>query len=69
MARIPIPYEIRRYRNVRAKKQGSGHYRFFSLDMLEKAEQDLWLEMALRDAIDKNELEVYYQPKDSFGYG
>ena len=47
----------------RAKTTGRDAVRFFALEMDEAAAERLALERALRDAIDRNELELVYQPQ------
>ncbi len=46
-----------------AKEAGSDAYRFFTAGMNVQVLARLDLEMALRRALDENELELYYQPK------
>lgn len=46
----------------KAKSIGRAKYEFFNKEMHQKAMQILNLETDLRRAIDKNELEIYYQP-------
>ncbi len=46
----------------RAKSDGRGTFRFFEREMDEKAQSRRLLEIALRGAIARNELEVCYQP-------
>lgn len=50
-----------------AKSAGRGTYRFFQPALTEKAVQRLTLEMELRTAIERNELELHYQPKVRLG--
>ena len=45
------------------KERSAGFYQFFSPELSNKAFRRLNIENSLRDAIDKNELVVYYQPK------
>ncbi|HJV24355.1 MAG TPA: EAL domain-containing protein [Aromatoleum sp.] len=52
-----------------AKSAGRGTYRFFQAEMTEKAGQRLRLEMELRSAVRKGELEVFYQPGVSLATG
>ncbi len=47
----------------RAKGQGRAGYQFFDLAMNESARERLAMEGQLRNAIENNELEVYYQPR------
>ncbi len=46
-----------------AKEQGRGQYRFFSDDLKRRAVRKLSLDGQLRKALDRDELEVYYQPQ------
>ncbi|SLM32273.1 Diguanylate cyclase/phosphodiesterase with PAS/PAC sensor(S) (fragment) [Desulfamplus magnetovallimortis] len=46
-----------------AKMAGAGNFQFFSGDMTTRAFERMKLEMAVRMALDKNELHLYYQPK------
>ena len=46
-----------------AKRAEPGQYRFFSRDLNEGMQRRMALERALRRAIERGELEVYYQPK------
>ena len=45
------------------KEAGRGNYQFFSPELSNKAFRRLNIENSLRDAIENNELVVYYQPK------
>ncbi|HEY0720515.1 MAG TPA: EAL domain-containing protein [Gammaproteobacteria bacterium] len=47
----------------RAKASGRGTYRFFTPELNHQLEQRLQLETALRGALARNELSVYYQPQ------
>ncbi|MFO1351315.1 MAG: EAL domain-containing protein [Gammaproteobacteria bacterium] len=47
----------------RAKNQGRDGYQFFSADMNDLARKRLSLEQSLRRAIERGELELYYQPQ------
>ncbi|SFN35582.1 PAS domain S-box-containing protein/diguanylate cyclase (GGDEF) domain-containing protein [Formivibrio citricus] len=47
----------------RAKESGRNGCQFYTADMNEQAQQRLELENDLRRAIERNELEMYYQPK------
>lgn len=46
-----------------AKQTGGNRFCFYSDEMKSRAHQSLTLEKELRQALDKNELVVYYQPK------
>ncbi len=46
-----------------AKRLGRNNFRFYSKDLTISAEEKLTLESELRRAIERNELELYYQPK------
>jgi diguanylate cyclase (GGDEF)-like protein len=52
-----------------AKEQGGNTYRFYSHEMNARAMERLTLENQLRKAIDREELQLYYQPKVSTGTG
>ncbi len=45
-----------------AKSQGRNNYQFFTQGMNDEVEESILLEHDLRDAINKQQLEVYYQP-------
>jgi len=45
------------------KEQGRGHFRFFSADLKRRAVRKLGLDSQLRKALEREELEVYYQPQ------
>ncbi|MGD8593998.1 MAG: EAL domain-containing protein [Gammaproteobacteria bacterium] len=47
----------------RAKEQGGNTYQYFKSDMNTKAVERLKLESALRHALERNEFELYYQPR------
>jgi diguanylate cyclase (GGDEF)-like protein/PAS domain S-box-containing protein len=46
-----------------AKEEGRGTFRLFAHEMEAKASQQRWLERDLRGAFDRNELELFYQPR------
>jgi diguanylate cyclase (GGDEF)-like protein len=52
-----------------AKNSGRGNYRLFHPDMHASATQRLWMENALRQAIDRAELKLVYQPIFSLATG
>lgn len=52
-----------------AKRSGRNNFRFYSRDLTESAHERLLLESDLRRAIERDELELYYQPKVSLGDG
>ena len=54
---------------LRAKKAGRNTFRFYSPEMDADAERRLGLEAALRDALQLNEMMVYYQPQISLESG
>jgi diguanylate cyclase (GGDEF)-like protein/PAS domain S-box-containing protein len=45
-----------------AKQAGRNSFNFFTRSMQEQAQQRLYLVNSLRDALEKNQFEVYYQP-------
>lgn len=47
----------------RAKEQGRNHYNFFTADMQQYYNRTLQIANALRYAVEKNELELVYQPQ------
>ena len=47
----------------RAKEQGGNTYQYFKSDMNAKAVERLKLESALRHALERNQFELYYQPR------
>jgi diguanylate cyclase (GGDEF)-like protein/PAS domain S-box-containing protein len=53
----------------RAKEAGNNNFRFYSAEMDADASRRLALEIALHDALAKNELTVCYQPQLSLGSG
>ncbi|HEX5394416.1 MAG TPA: PAS domain S-box protein [Rhodocyclaceae bacterium] len=46
-----------------AKRSGRNNFRFYSKDLTDSANERLALESELRRAIERNELELHYQPK------
>ncbi|HUQ28503.1 MAG TPA: EAL domain-containing protein [Usitatibacter sp.] len=53
----------------RAKEQGRNRYCFYSEDLNDVSEERLALEAGLRHALERGEIEVFYQPKVDFGNG
>lgn len=53
----------------RAKENGRNCYRFFTPEIQARAARNLELENALRHALSRNELELYYQPQISLETG
>lgn len=51
------------------KRTGRNHFRFYSRDLTESANERLTLESDLRRAIERDQLELYYQPKVSLADG
>ncbi|WP_349794727.1 EAL domain-containing protein [Xanthomonas sp. WHRI 7064] len=47
----------------RAKQEGGGRFRFFSSDMNRMAQERVALEAELRQAIDRDQLQLHYQPQ------
>ncbi len=47
----------------RAKEEGGGRFRFFSTDMNRLAQERLLLEAALREALQRGQLRLHYQPQ------
>ncbi len=45
-----------------AKEMGRNTYRFFSADMTSRVQRNLELETALREAVERQELRLYFQP-------
>lgn len=45
-----------------AKREGKGDYRFYTHELIEVAEERLGLEHALREALERSELQLAYQP-------
>lgn len=52
-----------------AKERGRNTYQYFSQEMNQRAVEKLALERALRDALQKGQFELYYQPKFSLRNG
>lgn len=52
-----------------AKHSGRNKFRFYSRELTESANERLMLESELRRAIERKELELYYQPKVRLGDG
>ena len=52
-----------------AKQRGRNHYRFFTAEMQATSERTLVLENALRRALDRNQLQLHYQPQVSLDTG
>lgn len=50
-----------------AKRSGRNNFRFYSKDLTASATEKLSLESELRRALERNELELYYQPKIRLG--
>ena len=50
----------------RAKEQGRNRHCFYSADLNSVAQERLAMEAGLRHVLERNELEVYYQPKIGF---
>lgn len=46
-----------------SRRQGSNNYQFFSSEMNDQSKERIKMESNLRKALDKNEFELYYQPK------
>lgn len=46
-----------------AKQHGRNHYRFFTAEMQARSERSLLLENALRRALERNQLQLHYQPQ------
>ncbi len=53
----------------RAKEEGRDQYRFHTKDLDEEVRQRVTLTSDLREAIDRNELELYYQPQVNLASG
>lgn len=50
---------------IHAKERGNGNYQFYSKNMNQNAEKRIAMITELRNAINMNELELYYQPQIS----
>ena len=53
----------------RAKEQGRNRYCFYSADLNDLSEERLALEAGLRHALERDEIEIFYQPKIEFAHG
>ncbi len=53
----------------RAKEQGRNRFCFYSADLNTLSQERLSLEAGLRHALERGEIEVFYQPKIDFGSG
>jgi diguanylate cyclase (GGDEF)-like protein len=53
----------------RAKAQGRNRHCFYSADLNKLTEERLQLETGLKRALERGEIEVFYQPKIAFGHG
>lgn len=53
----------------RAKEQGRNRYCFYSAELDQLSQERLSLEAGLRRALERGEIEVFYQPKIGFGSG
>jgi diguanylate cyclase (GGDEF)-like protein/PAS domain S-box-containing protein len=49
----------------RAKRHGRNHYVFYTQEMQDRSGRNLVLELALRHAVERGELQLYYQPQIS----
>ena len=52
-----------------AKETGKHRYMFYQSEFIDKAESRLRIEQELRQTLDKEELELYYQPQINLGTG
>jgi diguanylate cyclase (GGDEF)-like protein len=52
-----------------AKEEGRNDFRFHSLEIKTQSIERLMLETSLRRALERNELLLYYQPKQDLGHG
>jgi len=53
----------------RAKEQGRNRHCFYAADLNKLSQERLALEAALKHALDRDEIEIHYQPKIEFGGG
>jgi EAL domain-containing protein (putative c-di-GMP-specific phosphodiesterase class I) len=53
----------------RAKEEGRNRFRFYAAELNQLSQERLGLEAGLRHAVERGELEVFYQPKIAFGHG
>ena len=53
----------------RAKEQGRNRHCFYAAELNQLSEERLALEAGLRHALERDEIEVHYQPKIAFGHG
>ena len=53
----------------RAKEQGRNRYCFYAAELNQLSQERLSLEMGLRTAVERGEIEVFYQPRIAFGSG
>ena len=53
----------------RAKEQGRNRYCFYAAELNHLSQERLSLEAGLRHALDRGEIEIFYQPKIGFGHG
>jgi diguanylate cyclase (GGDEF)-like protein len=53
----------------RAKEQGRNRHCFYSAELNKLSQERLALEAALKHAVERDEIEIYYQPKIEFGGG
>ncbi|HTY99418.1 MAG TPA: EAL domain-containing protein [Rhodocyclaceae bacterium] len=52
-----------------AKERGRGSFQFYSADLTDRAMERLYLEAGLRQALEREELEIYYQPQTDLASG